>query len=458
MSTLTSLPDNQSFPCEDGQSILEAAQAHGIPFASACGGNARCSTCRIWILEGAEFCPAKNEKEAALTERIALTGPIRLACQVRPTSDVVFRRLVLDALDLRITSQLNRRMSKTGELKPVTIFFSDVAGFTSFSESLPPYDVMYILNRYFAQVGHIIEANDGYLDKFVGDGLMAVFGIEGQEDAPLRAVHAGLQTLAAVDRLQPFFASMYGIDFDVRIGLHYGDAVVGSVGAIGHERVTVIGDAVNVASRIEAANKEAGTRMLISEPLYEIVEDSVDIADFVRIRLRGTSERITLYEVDHVNAEVIARLDNREAREMRQREGLVWHRALTADELAEGEHQIVEVATMDVVVARTGGEVVAFNNACPHLRLPFFDRGGSPGATDMVGVSRFENGSVVCRWHVSSFDLQTGEVLGWGRALAPDGTSPGMEYLGDLSKNQAPLEVLPVSIEDGQVWVALPEK
>lgn len=113
---------------------------------------------------------------------------------------------------------------------------------------------------------------------------------------------------------------------------------------------------------------------------------------------------------------------------------------------------------MDVVVARTGGEVVAFNNACPHLRLPFFDRGGSPGATDMVGVSRFENGSVVCRWHVSSFDLQTGEVLGWGRALAPDGTSPGMEYLGDLSKNQAPLEVLPVSIEDGQVWVALPEK
>ena len=77
------------------------------------------------------------------------------------------------------------------------------------------------------------------------DGLMSVFGIDDQPDAPLRAVNAGLETLGVVNRLQPFFASMYDIEFDVRIGVHYGEAVVGSVGAIGHERVTVIGDVVN---------------------------------------------------------------------------------------------------------------------------------------------------------------------------------------------------------------------
>jgi len=78
-------------------------------------------------------------------------------------------------------------------------------------------DVMYLLNRYFARVGELIERNDGYIDKFVGDGLMAIFGVGGQPDAPILSVNAALQTLAAVDRMKPFFASMYGIDFDIRM-------------------------------------------------------------------------------------------------------------------------------------------------------------------------------------------------------------------------------------------------
>jgi class 3 adenylate cyclase len=182
-------------------------------------------------------------------------------------------------------------------VKPVVLFFSDVAGFTSFSETLTPYDVMYLLNRYFTQVGELIERNDGYIDKFVGDGVMAIFGVEGQPDAPIRSVNAALQTLVAVDRMKPFFASMYGIDFNIRIGLHLGEAVVGSIGSPGHERLTAIGDAVNVASRVEAANKEADTRLLISEALYDRVKDEVEMSDFIRVRLRGTSDRITLYEI-----------------------------------------------------------------------------------------------------------------------------------------------------------------
>ncbi len=455
MPTLTSLPDNISFPCAPGQSVLAAALEAGIPFANACGGKARCSTCRVWVLDGADAWPAKGAAEEALTQRIALSGPIRLACQVVPTNDLTFRRLVLDETDLRIANQLRRTESRAGELKRLTVFFSDVAGFTTFSESLPPYDVMYILNRYFAQVGEVIEGNGGYIDKVVGDGLMAIFGIEDEPDAPLLAVNAALETLAVVDRLKPFFDAMYDIEFDVRIGLHHGEAVLGSMGAVGHERLTVIGDAVNVASRIEAANKEAGTRFLVSEALHDLVESDVEVADFVRVRLRGTSDRITLYEIGRLTPEASARVTRRDPTEVMHREGRVWHRVLELDELAEGSYRIFEFPDLDVVITRQGGEVLAFNNACPHVKLPFFDRGPA-GADDVAGRSVFRDGTIECRWHISSFDLHTGEIVGWGQSLNPDGTSPGMEFLGDLSKNRSPLETFPTRVEDGVIWLALP--
>ncbi|TIP78390.1 MAG: adenylate/guanylate cyclase domain-containing protein, partial [Mesorhizobium sp.] len=134
----------------------------------------------------------------------------------------------------------------------------------------------------------MIERNGGFIDNFIGDGLMAIFGIDDQRDAPLRAVNAAIQTVATVDRLKPFFASMYGINFDIRIGLHYGEAVIGTLGFAGNQRLTAVGDVVNLASRIEAANKDAGTRLLISEALHGQIADKVEVGDFVRVRLRGT--------------------------------------------------------------------------------------------------------------------------------------------------------------------------
>ena len=155
-------------------------RAH-LPMTHACGGRAKCSTCRVWMLSGRGSLSAKERLERTLTGRLGLDDEVRLACQLRPTGDFAFRRLVIDETDLLIASQLHRSVvSKSGEVKPVVLFFSDVAGFTSFSETLTPYDVMYLLNRYFAQVGELIERNDGYIDKFVGDGLMAMFGVEGQ--------------------------------------------------------------------------------------------------------------------------------------------------------------------------------------------------------------------------------------------------------------------------------------
>jgi len=411
--------------------------------------------CRIWILEGAEACPAKGAPEGELTGRLGLTDDIRLACQLRPTGDVTFRRLVLDETDLRIVNQLQRSVaSKSGEVKPVVLFFSDVAGFTSFSETLTPYDVMYLLNRYFAQVGELIERNEGYIDKFVGDGLMAIFGVDGQTDAPLRSVNAALQTLAAVDRMKPFFAAMYGIDFDIRIGLHLGDAVIGSIGSPGHERLTAIGDAVNVASRVEAANKEAGTRLLISEALYERVKDEVEMTDFIRVRLRGTSDRITLYEIARLRPETERSLNEVSARETVQLGGKTWHKAVPVDSLIDGEPKVLEFPSLYAVVLRRGDQIFAFNNACPHLKLPLFE---TAAATDPAPpASRIDDKAVIkCRWHESRFDLTSGDIVSWCEALDDKGRSTTMPKLGDISKNRAPLNLIPWREEAGHIWLAL---
>ncbi len=459
MANILSLPDNVSFEVVGEETLLEAALRSGLPMAHACGGRGKCSTCRIWVLDGLDACPARNGTEAVLADKLRLAEEVRLACQLQPAGDIRLRRLVLDDTDLAMSNQLDRSVAtQTGQARDVVVFFSDVVGFTSISEALSPYDVMYLLNRYFAQAGQIVEANGGYIDKFVGDGMMAIFGLDDQPDAGIRAVNAALKTLDAVDRMKPFFASMYDVEFDIRIGLHRGEAVICSLGSIGHERLTAIGDVVNVASRVEAANKEAGTRFLISEALHGEVEESVEVSDYVRVRLRGTSERMTLYEISRLTPEVDAALNDVAPRESMRFAGKDWVRVFGDEELDDGERRILEFEDCYVVILRRADTFVAFNNACPHLHLPLFEHRGTTGGGDSPAsaASTFTDDlGVVCRWHQSCFDLQTGEIRSWCEKLNQDGTTPGMEYLGDISKNRARLQIFPCRVQDGYVWVSL---
>ena len=462
MARVTSLPDNVDIELTAGESVLEAALRSDVPLAHACGGRAKCSTCRIWVLDGLEAVPPRSDAEQALADKLSFNDQVRLACQLRPAGDLRVRRLVLDETDLVMSSQLDRAVStRVGESMDVTIFFSDISDFTARTKNLSPYDAMYLLNRYFANVGAIIERNDGYIDKFMGDGLMAIFGIDGidhQPDAPLRAVNAARQCLAAVDRMKPFFSAMYDIDFDIRIGLHYGEAVIGSLGSIGRERLTAIGDVVNIASRVEQANKEAGTRLLISDALLEKVADDVEVADFIRTRLRGTDERVTLHEIACLKPDVEARLNAREIRDSMHFAGKNWFRAFAEDEMSVGERRILELEDSDLVVVRGADSYHAFNNACPHLKLPFYerrsvtDRGELPvpaesTVTDDLGL--------VCRWHESCFDLQTGDIRHWCTKLNEDGTPPGFEFIGDVSKNRDMLTVYSCRIYDGHLWISM---
>ena len=280
-------------------SILQTSLQNNIPHTHVCGGNARCSTCRVLVLNGLEHCRQRNEKEQKMATRLHFSQNIRLSCQTTLTGDITVRRLVLDDEDKEIVdSEFNDGKERcAGEEKPVAVLFADIRGFTTFAESHLPYDVVHILNRYFNRVVPIINYHGGQVDNFIGDGLMALFGVQESDDATLRAVRAGLGMLGEVRAMQPYVRAHFHMDFRIGVGIHYGTVVLGTVGAGERRRLTAIGDTVNFASRIESANKDAGTEILISQGAYDQVSSAISIGNYYDFPIKGKTGSYGLYEV-----------------------------------------------------------------------------------------------------------------------------------------------------------------
>lgn len=294
-------PDHLRVDITERQTLLNAALAAGIPHTHVCGGHARCSTCRVIIVEGLENVDPPNAEEKALAERLSLPKEVRIACQTTVRGPVRVRRLVLDAEDVTLVGNMrkgNVDMTPIGEELKVAILFSDIRGFTPFAEKLLPYDVIHVLNRHFEAMGRVISAEGGFINNYMGDGLMALFGVDGRPDAALRAVAAGLGMIEATrTKVGPYLMASYGRAFEIGVGIHYGEAVVGPIGSADRKTVTAIGDAVNFASRIESANKEVGTHLLVSEAVIAEVREKVCIGKSSRIAVKGKSGTYELFEV-----------------------------------------------------------------------------------------------------------------------------------------------------------------
>ncbi len=296
------LPDQQLVESTEASTLLEAALAAGIPHTHVCGGNARCSTCRVVILAGAEFCSPRTVAEEALAQQLGFAPTVRLACQTAIAQDaqITLRRLSLDADDLE--SMLDQATGKIaprfmGHEKNVAVLFADIRGFTTFSEALPPYDVIYVLNRYFQRMAEVINRYGGTINVYMGDGFMALFGVDRPEQAVERAIRAGVAMLDAVEALNPSLENLYQQRLRIGIGIHYGGAVIGTIGDPQSPKMTAIGDVVNLASRIEAANKALGTQFLISQAAYQQAHDHVIIGQTFQVAVPGKSGEYTLHEV-----------------------------------------------------------------------------------------------------------------------------------------------------------------
>jgi len=182
-----------------------------------------------------------------------------------------------------------------------TVLFSDLAGFTALSETLKPEYVSDVLNRYFSAMAKEIFSEHGTIDKFIGDSVMAFWGapLPDPEHA-LRACRAALAMQAALKNLnQDLAAGGYPV-LSARIGINTGGVVAGNIGSEDLFNYTVLGDAVNLASRLEGVNKEFGTSIMISEYVYEKVRELVEVRPLGRIRVRGRQEDVAIYELTAV--------------------------------------------------------------------------------------------------------------------------------------------------------------
>jgi len=280
--------------------VLQASLQAGIPHTHVCGGQARCSTCRVLVTSGLEHCRPRNDKESRLARIKGFPAEVRLACQTTVTGDVTLRRLVLDAEDIsEAISQGRATIGEIGREVQATILFSDIRSFTTFSEKALPYDIIHILNRYFESIGRIIDHNGGYIDKYLGDGIMAIFGLrrDMQQNHALMAVAAALEMQSAVEEFNTYLEAHFNHRFRIGIGIHSGMVIVGNLGFSLKKEYTAIGDTVNTAARIEALNKNTQTTILVSESTYRQVADAFHWGKKFQARVKGREEQVRVFEV-----------------------------------------------------------------------------------------------------------------------------------------------------------------
>ena len=202
-----------------------------------------------------------------------------------------------------------------GRRRPMSVYFSDIAGFTTISEGLSPEMLVALLNDYLTNMTDIVLAHGGVIDKYIGDAVMAFWGAP--VDDPLHAQHAVACALAMrkrCDELRPVWKARFGYEIYARAGINSGDAVVGNMGSKHKYNYTVMGDMVNLASRLEGANKAYGTYLMISESTYALVGDAFDVRELDLVAVKGKEQPVRVFEVlDNKGATTTAALQTAEA-------------------------------------------------------------------------------------------------------------------------------------------------
>ncbi|MCH8091516.1 MAG: adenylate/guanylate cyclase domain-containing protein [Proteobacteria bacterium] len=291
-----SYPEGVEIGVPPGTSVLEASRLNRIPHASVCGGRGRCSTCRIRIGKGLDKLTPPSAAEQRVLDRVAAPPNVRLACQLRPVHDIEVSPLLPP--DATARDGFRRPAQTHGREQEVAILFADLRAFTRFSECKLPYDVVFMLNRYFAIAGQVVEEAGGRVDKFIGDGVMALFGLDTEPAEGCRQALAGARAMArALDGLNRTLADEGGETLRIGIGVHAGPVIVGEMGYGRATSLTAIGDAVNTASRLEELTKTYGCQLVVSE--YVATRAGVDLSAFPshEVTIRGRDDALTIRAV-----------------------------------------------------------------------------------------------------------------------------------------------------------------
>jgi adenylate cyclase len=278
-----------------GFSILEASRWANIPHASVCGGRARCTTCRVRVWRGFEGLPLPTPIELEALKRIRAPAGIRLACQVRPTSDVAITPLlpVARALDgLRLDLNEGREIF-------VTALHIDLRDSVQLAAGRLPYDALFIIDRYIQETTAAILAHGGYVTSVAGDGIMSVFGVHTDAATAARQAIAAAEAIwRAIDQISADLADDVGAPLRFGIGLHSGLAIVGAVGPPDRASLQFLGDTGNIAARLQGLTKEMNCTMIVSAATISAAERETPRWRRAELEIRGSNAALAAFLID----------------------------------------------------------------------------------------------------------------------------------------------------------------
>ncbi len=281
-----------------GSTVLEASRVGGIPHASVCGGRGRCSTCRVKLLGGADALPTAQPEERRVLERIKAAPDVRLACQLRPVADLSVLLILPAGADA--AQGFAQRGYAAGQERGVAVLFADLRGFTRIAEKKLPYDVVFFLNCYFDVMGEAITREGGLINQFVGDGVMALFGVEeGPEEGCRQALAAACAIVDALDEMSETLADELDEPLRIGIGIHTGPTVVGQMGRGVAKYLTAVGDTVNAASRLQDLTKKYDCRLVISSQVAERAGVNVSSFPAHQIEVRNRAAPLTIRAIEN---------------------------------------------------------------------------------------------------------------------------------------------------------------
>ena len=288
-------PSAGSIAARAGQSILEALRDAGIPHASVCGGRARCTTCRVRVGAGLEYLSAPAEMEAAALQRIGATENVRLACQTRPSRDLHITPLLPANAS---AADAQRPGGVGGHEQPVAVMFVDLRASTKLGEERLPYDVVFILNQFFAEMSEALHETGGHYAQFSGDGLMALYGLESDVARGCRdAMHGAAAMVRRLALLNQRLAEELPEPLQIGIGIHCGEAIVGTMGPPSSPNLSAIGDNINIAARLEALCKTYQVTLVVSEETAQHAGVDLSAFDKHAAPVRGREEAVVVYAV-----------------------------------------------------------------------------------------------------------------------------------------------------------------
>jgi adenylate cyclase len=282
--------------------VLAVVLALALRFASRMGGAVRSISEAARSVKDGKYVSAPvvhtgDELENLATNFNAMVEGLRERDRLRETFGRYVTRQVADHL-------MKGNVALGGELVPVTVLFSDIRSFTSISEKMEPRALLDFLNEYFSGMVESVMQHHGVVDKFIGDAIMAVFGAPvPQPDDPLHAVKAALEMRARLVKINEAFLARGLPEVRTGIGLHSGQVVAGNMGHAERMEYTVIGDAVNLASRLEGMTKELKCDVIVSEDLYRQVESHVEVEPLHKIKVKGRDQEVMVYRLIGLKAQ-----------------------------------------------------------------------------------------------------------------------------------------------------------